>query len=138
MPPVEIQIPPQPEFVGVVRLALGALGRSEGIEEEALEDLRIAVSETCANAVVWSEEAGSQEPICVGWTPTADRVVVDISDSVPGAPSASRGGGDLIPSRLELSMSLLRSLVDDLSLDEPDAGGHRTTLTIRKRAGSTP
>jgi anti-sigma regulatory factor (Ser/Thr protein kinase) len=49
---VEIEVPSRSAYVGVVRLALSALGRSAGLDEDVVDDLKIAVSEACANAVL--------------------------------------------------------------------------------------
>ncbi len=130
MAAVEIQIPPRREFVGVVRLALGALGRAEEIEEEALDDLKIAVSEACANAVVASEEAGSSDPIVIGWDAGPEAVVVDVEDPTPGAEAA--GDAEAGAARLALSLALLRSLVDRLDHEPLAAGGRRTRLTLTR------
>ena len=56
MDSAEIQIPPRPEYVGVLRLALGSLARTVGMDEESIDDLRIAISEACTNAVIAQEE----------------------------------------------------------------------------------
>lgn len=125
---VEIAITPRPEFVGVVRLALGALARAESIEEEVLDDLRIAVSEACANAVVSSEESGSETPITVAWEARPDAIVVEVMDPTPDSPAASNG--DPGTARLELSLALLRSLVDNLEHEQLPDGGSRTRMTL--------
>ena len=58
---VQLEIPPRSPYVGVVRLALSSLARAAGLDEEKVDDIKIAVSEACANAVLNNEEANSDE-----------------------------------------------------------------------------
>lgn len=132
MPVVEIEIPPRREFVGVVRLALGALGRAESLEEEAIDDLRIAVSEACANAVVAGEETDSEAAITVAWTASPEAIVVDVVDPAPDRDPARPAPDDSGTARLDLSLALLRSLVDELEHAPLPGGGHRTRLTLTR------
>ncbi|HEV3473097.1 MAG TPA: ATP-binding protein, partial [Actinomycetota bacterium] len=80
MPTVEIDIPPRSSYVGVVRLAVASLARAEGLDEEQVEDLRIAVSEACANAVLAHEEQDSDEPVSVRWIQDDSRIVIEVAD----------------------------------------------------------
>jgi len=124
MPPVQIQIPPRPEYVGVLRLALGSLARSAGIDEESIDDLRIAISEACTNAVEASEESSSEEPVTVTWDVDPTSVIVEIS-----GPEERGAARDIdtqgFSTRLAMSEALLKSLVDAY-----DVGGGRVRLTL--------
>ncbi|WP_372791491.1 ATP-binding protein [Paraconexibacter sp.] len=51
-PDIEISVPANAENVAVVRHVLGGLGDALDIEPEVLHDLRLAVSEACANVIV--------------------------------------------------------------------------------------
>jgi serine/threonine-protein kinase RsbW len=129
---IEIEIPPRRGYVGVVRLALGALGRAESVEEGLLDDLRIAVSEACATAVVSSEAAGSDAPIRVAWRAEPEAMIVDVYDPAPRPDDGDEDPTATGAIRLDLSESLLRSLVDDIELTELDEGGRRTRLTLNR------
>ena len=49
---VELEIPARPEFVGIARMAVGALaGVRPGLAFERIDDLRIVVSEACTSAI---------------------------------------------------------------------------------------
>jgi len=132
---VELAIPPRSAYVGVARLAVAALAREAGFDEEGVDDLKTAVSEACTNAVLSSEEAGTDEPVIITWTEDADRVVIEVSDrgsnydatQVEGALDSQ--GFSL---RLALSVSLLRSLVDEMTLGPRDDGGMRTRLVMKR------
>src|SRR5438309_4247718 len=64
---VELEIPARPEFVGIARMAVGALaGIRPGLAYERIDDLRIVVSEACTSAIETlaqqSETSGGQAP----------------------------------------------------------------------------
>src|SRR5688572_30094150 len=90
-PVVSLEIPPRSPYVGVVRLTVATLARTAGLNEEAVEDIRIAVSEACANAVLANEEAGSEEAVVVDWYQTDDRLIVEVGDR--GVTQDHRGNG---------------------------------------------
>ena len=130
-PLVSLEIPPRTPYVGVVRLTIAALARHAGLDEEVVEDLRIAVSEACANAVMANEEAGSSEAVLVDWLQEDDRVVVEVGDRgsvTPGGEAAVDTDG--FSSRLAMSVALLESLVDDFSFAPREGGGTVARLTL--------
>jgi serine/threonine-protein kinase RsbW len=126
MPPIEITIPPRSVYVGVVRLTVSSLARSAGLDEDQVDDLRIAVSEVCTNAVLAHEEAGSQEPVVVTWLEEPERFVIDVQGAVQPTeadPEDSHG----FATRGVLSQALLESLVD-----ETQWSGATTRLILSK------
>ena len=132
MPLVEIEIPAASPYVGVVRLALASLARVSGFDEERVDDLKIAVSEACANAVIANEQAGSGAPVTVTWEEEPDRVTVEVGDRGaqldPEASADSLG----IPARLVMSVALLETLVDECHFSTRDGGGTLTSLTFSR------
>ena len=126
MASVEIQIPPSPEYVGVVRLALGSLARTSGMDEESIDDLRIAISEACTNAVVAAEDGGCAEPITVAWEMGETALAVSIAGVRRG--DAERDVDTQgFSTRAAMSEALLKSLVD--AYDVTDEGSC-VTLTM--------
>jgi len=133
VPSVELQIPALSPYVGVVRLALAALARGAGLDEEKVDDLKIAVSEACSRAVLAGEAEDPGSPVSVTWTDEADRIVIEIADR-SGEPSEPTGSDNSLSfsSRAVMSEALLRSLVDGYeSTTAPD--GTRTTRLLINR-----
>ncbi len=58
---VQISVPARPEFVGVVRHALGALARMRDLPDTSVDDLKLAVSEAVTNAISRHGAAGGSE-----------------------------------------------------------------------------
>ena len=133
MPVIEIDIPPRSPYVGVVRLAVAALARARGVEEEQVEDLRIAVSEACANAVLAHEEQGSEEPVSVRWSDDDGRIVIEVADrGATSEPSGDEADTQGFSTRAVMSFALLKSLVDSCDLSPRDGGGTITRLSIAR------
>jgi serine/threonine-protein kinase RsbW len=126
---VEIEIPPRSAYVGVVRLAVAALGRGAGLDEEAVDDLKIAVSEACTNAVLDHEAAGSEEAVLVAWSDD-DGLVVEVTDRTGGKEPANLQDSQGFSTRQVMSMALLESMAERVEIEPGDAGGTTTRLTF--------
>lgn len=131
MAEVELEFPARSVYVGVVRLAVSALGRSIELDEDAIEDLKIAVSEACANAVIAHEESGIDDPVKVAWRDEDGRIEIDVRSSGRGPIDPGTGAltdtGSLA-SRDVLSLALLQSLVDECTVESLADGGSVTRL----------
>lgn len=136
MDSVEIQIPPRPEYVGVLRLALGSLARTAGMDEESIDDLRIAISEACTTAVVAQEESGAEDPVTLTWQGGETEVVVEIAG--PGRTRVDPDDVDTqgFATRLAMSDALLTSLVDDYEVSDEGARVRLTMSLEGRRAES--
>lgn len=130
---VELDVPPRSVYVGVVRLAVAALGRSLDMAEESVEDLKIAVSEACANAVIAHEEAEIEDPVRIVWSDDEGRIEIEVTSG--GEPPVDEGTGALtstgsLASRDVLSLALLQSLVDQCTVENLPEGGSITRLSV--------
>jgi serine/threonine-protein kinase RsbW len=131
VPAVELEIPARSPYVGVVRLALAALARAAGLDEERVDDLKIAVSEACSRAVLATEAGGSAGGVSISWSDDGARVVIEVSDRATTADDAPDTENSLsFSSRAVMSEALLRSLMDGYeSTPRPD-GGTTTRLLL--------
>lgn len=48
---LKFSVPGKPEYVGTVRLAVSSLANCAGFDIEAVEDIKVAVSEACTNVI---------------------------------------------------------------------------------------
>jgi anti-sigma regulatory factor (Ser/Thr protein kinase) len=130
---VSLAFPPEPRLLGTVRLVVSIVARKAGMDEESVEDLKVAVSEACAVAVGDLNRAGRPDLIELEMIETADRVGVEVRDRAPPAgnpdpPSAA--DGEL--SDRELGLALVGALVDDLQIAALEGGGNRTSFWLRR------
>ena len=129
---VRLAIPPEPRLLGTVRLVVGIVARKAGLGEEGIEDLKVAVSETCAVAVGDLNKAGRPDPIEVDLVEGADRFGIEVRDRAPAPVPAP---GDLVDGEVddrELGLALVGALVDDLKTATLTGGGNRTTFWLRR------
>src|SRR4029453_8095161 len=120
--------------------------RKAGMGEEGIEDLKVAVSETCAVAVGDLNRAGRLDPIEIDLLESADRFGIEARDRAPppapaprpAAPPAAApvdlAGGEV--DDRELGLALVGALVDVLKTSTLQDGGNRTSFWLRRGPGT--
>lgn len=94
MATVRLEFTALPEHVRTARLVATAVARRLGLDEELLEEVRLAVGEACARAVQRSEQMTSPGTVRVDLCDDDERLVVEVADDAGGdAPDGV--GGDL-------------------------------------------
>jgi len=137
---VELEIPARPEFVGVARMAVGALaGLRPGLAFERIDDLRIVVSEACTSAIEML--AHHPAPSGNGGPPNLRLRCIDgpktleIRIEAPGSAFDSAfPPSDPEPDVDTFRISLIRALVDDAEL-RSTPGGTELCLTMQRDPG---
>jgi len=133
---VRLDIPARAEYVVLGRLALsGFLRRREGFSDDAVADLKLALTEACSNSVrhAYDHENGQ---VHLAFALTDTGVTIRIRDDgagiheddvdcpeCQGLQGLGADGG--------MGISIIRAVVDEFSLDVPDEGG--STLVLVKR-----
>src|SRR4051812_32310129 len=130
---VELEIPARPEFVGIARMAVGALaGIRPGLAYERIDDLRIVVSEACTTAIEFLDHEGSLSLRCVDGPKT-----LEVRIEAPG--KAFEGAFPTIdpsPDVDNFRISLIRALVDDAQLRTSPRGTELCLVLHRETASS--
>ena len=131
---VKLDIPAKAEYVVLGRLALSGLLRSRGYSEDAVADLKLALTEACSNSVrhAYDHEEGQ---VHLHFTVHDDRVTIEIRDEGSGfheddvdcpecqsMPELNMSGGGM-------GISIIRAVVDGFDLRKPDDGGTVLVLT---------
>ncbi len=134
---VALEIPPRSDHLALVRLVVGNTAVISGLlPARRIDDLQLAVSEACANALDAQLQAGSTSPIHISIEPGAGLLSVVVTDHAGGF---DVDGLDPIPpvsdpSRLRhergLGIPLMRSLVDEVSFTRT-ADGTAVRLVVR-------
>lgn len=78
---IEMKIPAKPEYVGVIRLTLSGIASRMGYTYEEIEDIKIAVSEACTNAVQHAYPTNEGGEVTVGFGIYADKLEMMVADS---------------------------------------------------------
>lgn len=96
MATVELRFSAQPEHVRTARLVAAAVARRAGVDEAALDEVRLAVGEACSRAVGLHRSHGITAPIKVVLTEEEKSFSIEVGDEVPGpgseAESATASG----------------------------------------------
>lgn len=79
---IEMKIPAKPEYVGIIRLTLSGVASRMGYAYEEIEDLKIAVSEACTNAVqhAYKGADGEDGEVAVRFLVYEDRLEIIVAD----------------------------------------------------------
>jgi anti-sigma regulatory factor (Ser/Thr protein kinase) len=126
MPTVELLFSAQPEHVRTARLVAAAVARRAGVDEAALDEVRLAVGEACSRAVGLHRLSGVEDPVRVRLTEEEKKFSIEVADEVPGnaSGSATDGGEDeAADDEGEMGLAVISGLVDDLEVIEGDKGG---------------
>lgn len=78
---IEMKIPAKAQYVGVIRLTLSGIATRMGFSYEALEDLKIAVSEACTNAVQHAYKTNEKGEVTIGFGLFHDHLEVMVADN---------------------------------------------------------
>ena len=126
---VELEIPARAEFVALARLVVSSFASTSfGLEDDRIDDLKIAVSEACTNAIEAHGAADTEERVLIRCEDNDDHLEVRIEDrgrgfdprTLPEHPPVTD------PTRLKfergLGIPLIRSLVDDVDIASSDKG----------------
>jgi len=134
--PVELEIPARPEYIALVRLVVSSLASGRRVlADERIDDLKLAVSEACTNAIEAHGALDTEERVRVRCQDGDDRFEVSIDDRGEGFDPASLPEHPPVtdPERLNfergLGIPLIRTLVDEVRFDSGD-GGTSVTMTL--------
>ena len=138
MAEIRLEIPPRLDYLAVVRLVVAtAAALDPPLPESRLDDLRLAVTEACSNAIKAHRPEAESDPVVVSCHLDDDRFQVDIRDRGPGFdPDALRALPEPTdPKRLQhesgLGIPLIRVLTDEVTF-EPAADGTVVSMTLKR------
>ncbi len=137
---IRLTFVPEPAMLGTVRLVVGIVARKAGVDDEGVEDLKVAVSETCTMALEDLGRAASRAPIELDLIEDADRFAIEVRDRAPDlAARAPRGAGAEpgLDDR-QFGLALVGALVDGLRSETLEGGGHRTRFWLRRGRPDLP
>lgn len=142
MAQIRLEIPPSLDYLAVVRLIVAtAAALDPPLPDSRLDDLRLAVTEACSNAIKAHRDDAADDPVVVTCHLEDDRFQVDIRDRGPGfdpdalaeLPEASD------PRRLQhesgLGIPLIKVLTDEVAFHATEDG---TVVSMTLKRPSPP
>jgi serine/threonine-protein kinase RsbW len=130
---VTLVIPAKTEYLILARLALAGIAREVEIDETALADLKLAVTEACGNAIRHAHPSG-QGVVSVRYSVEPSSIEIRVEDEGPGIASV------VVPpdppsdelSESGMGLAIIDALVDELEIGaRTEARG--TLVLMRKR-----
>jgi serine/threonine-protein kinase RsbW len=132
-----LSVPGKAEYVSTVRLAISSLAAKSGFDIEAIEDIKVAVSEACSNILCHSNIRGEYiyHVKCtlhnskLEITVTDDGVGFDAGNYKTPDPECLQVGG--------LGIYIIKALMDEVHVDSNDGTGTLIKM-IKHIAPSAP
>jgi serine/threonine-protein kinase RsbW len=127
-PKIELRIPCAAEYVGVARLAVSAVASRMNFGVDAVDDLKLAVGEACANAIQHAAE-GEISITCVV---EPDRLVVTVKDCGVGFDPATARARPVeeLPDG-GLGLMLIEALMDEFQIESDPQRGTEVRMVKR-------
>src|SRR5436853_2874201 len=126
---VELEIPARPEFVALARLVVSAMASTDAtLSDDQVDDLKIAVSEACTNAIEAHDAIATEERVLLKCWSDDSGLRVTIEDRGPGfdpttlpdhPPPTDPDGRNF---ERGLGIPLIRALVDEVEISSSTSG----------------
>lgn len=130
---VRITIPSHPRYLAIVRSVSARTAEIHGLDQDAIEEIRLAVDEACANVMRHAYKGAEDKEIRLSFSGDKARFSVIIEDQgIKAHPERIEGRplDDVRPGGL--GVHLIRKAFDVVSFDRRKRKGNRLML-IRKR-----
>lgn len=133
---VTLTIPATSEFVGVVRLAVSGIASRLNFSVDDIEDIKIAISEACTNAVQHAYEDRETGDIKITCTISDDMLNIEVSDIGNGFDTNILGSKEQKENSqkklgLGLGLTFIKNLMDTSDIESKKGVG--TTVTMSKK-----
>ena len=138
---VELTLAPLPAHVRTARLVVVAAARRAGLDDELVDELRLALGEACSRAVVLHARHAPSTPVRVRVVDEPGRLTVTVQDNGPPAGPVpddlaedilvgqeSLADDDAALSNPDVALAVLAGIVDDYAIEGGEPG---TTVVMR-------
>lgn len=120
---ISLTLPGIPEFVSVARLTLSGIANKMGFTVDAIEDLKVAVSEACTNAMKHGCRI-AQDSYNVDYIVNGDRLIIDVCDKGIGFDFEALEAPDFDnPKENGLGLYIIKTLMDEVEVKSLENSG---------------
>jgi serine/threonine-protein kinase RsbW len=132
---VKLRFPAKPEFLVLARLALVGIAQVQSVDQEVLADLKLAVTEACANVVRHAYQEHDPTPdVTVTIELSTSSISVRVDDT--GIGFAPPTGDDPLDHNMltrnadGMGLSIIRAVAEDVRISSgPDGRGTSVVLS---------
>lgn len=127
---IKMEITSNPEYVGIIRLTTSGIANKIGFSIDDIEDMKVAVSEACTNAIKHSND----DIFYITYTMLENGLTIEISDKGEGYNIENIPQPDLEnPKENGLGLFIIQTLMDDVSIESIENQG--TIIKMTKYLG---
>lgn len=127
---IKMEIPANPDYVSILRLTTSGIANKLGFSMDDIEDMKVAVSEACSNAVKHSED----NKVSINFNLLNNGIQIEIIDNGKGYDVDSIQTPDLSnPKEGGLGLFIIQTLMDEVDIESK--GNHGTTIKMTKYLG---
>jgi serine/threonine-protein kinase RsbW len=130
---LKLSVPAKPEYVGTVRIAAAHVASVAGFDVEAVDDIRVAVSEACTNIICHSgdgEDSGEEDCYDVQLALEEGKLTIRVEDHGKGYDLAEYE--EPVPGEIResgLGLFIIRALMDDVDIRSAIGAGTHICMT---------
>ncbi|SCJ39493.1 Serine-protein kinase rsbW [uncultured Clostridium sp.] len=127
---IKMEVTANPEYVSIIRLTVSGLANKVGFSLDDIEDIKVAVSEACTNAIKHSLD----DKFLVQFTILENELSIEVQDKGTGYDVESLQEPDLEnPKEGGLGLFIIKTLMDEVNtVSNTDEG---TTIKMTKYLG---
>ena len=127
---IKMEISANPDFVSIIRLTTSGIANKIGFSIDDIEDMKVAVSEACTNAIKHSDD----KSVSITYTILENGSDIEIKDNGKGYDVESIATPDLTqPKENGLGLFIIQTLMDDVKIESKDNQG--TIIKMTKYLG---
>ena len=127
---IKMEISANPEYVSIIRLTTSGIANKVGFCIDDIEDLKVAISEACTNAIKHSLE----DRFTIVYSIIENGLAIEIIDNGKGYDTASVRQPDLDNLKENgMGLFIIESLMDDVNVESVQGKG--TTIKMTKYLG---
>ena len=123
---IKMEISSNPDYIGVIRLTTSGIANKVGFSIDDIEDIKVAVSEACTNALKHSGD----KTFHIIFTILENGIEIEIRDSGKGYNVDSIEKPDLLnPKENGLGLFIIKTLMDEVIIESKSNTGTIVRMT---------
>lgn len=123
---IKMEVTSNPEYVSIIRLTVSGIANKIGFSLDDIEDIKVAVSEACTNAIKHSLD----DKFLVQFSVLENGLTIEVEDKGTGYDIESLQEPDLTnPKESGLGLFIIKTLMDEVSTISNSDVGTRVKMT---------
>lgn len=123
---IKMEVKSNPEYVSIIRLTVSGIANKIGFSLDDIEDIKVAVSEACTNAIKHSLD----DKFLVQFSVLENGLTIEVEDKGTGYDVESLQEPDLTnPKESGLGLFIIKTLMDEVSTISNSDVGTRVKMT---------